>query len=48
MDSNKKEEANQLIEALMKKMPREKVMDTSNQLHMPNKALMSWRNIATC
>ncbi|MEI4771983.1 hypothetical protein WAX74_20515 [Psychrobacillus sp. FJAT-51614] len=37
MDNNQKEELKQLIEAMMQKMPREKVMDTLNQLlHMPN------------
>ncbi|MFB5087045.1 hypothetical protein PGC35_07470 [Psychrobacillus sp. PGGUH221] len=40
MDNNQKEELNQLIEALMQKMPRERVMDTLNQLlHMPNEDL---------
>lgn len=37
MDNNQKEELNQLKEALMQKMPRERVMDTLIQLlHMPN------------
>lgn len=32
-----REEVNQLIEALLQKMPREKLIDTLNQLlHMPN------------
>ena len=36
MDNKQKEDVNQLIQALMQKMPREKVMDTLNQLlHMP-------------
>ena len=36
MENKQKEEVNQLIEALMQKMHREKVMDTLNQLlHMP-------------
>lgn len=40
MDNNQKEEINQLIEALMQKMPREKVMDILNQLlHMPNRGV---------
>lgn len=38
MDNYQKEEVTQLIEALMLKMPRDKVMDILNQLlHKPNK-----------
>ncbi|WP_156316772.1 hypothetical protein [Bacillus sp. FJAT-22090] len=37
MENKQKEEVNQLIEALIQKLPREKVMDILSQLlHMPN------------
>ncbi|MDI2586230.1 hypothetical protein OR571_03575 [Psychrobacillus sp. NEAU-3TGS] len=40
METEQKEEINQLIEALMQKMPREKVMDTLKQLlHMPDEGI---------